>query len=122
MADKPWKLFERVAADLFNGARFWANAGERVDFAGRVGTLGVLGQCKLVKTLSLNALTALAEEEAATADGEKHTIGVVCVKVRRGSGQPSAPLVVMAFSQFEKLKALVGGAVDEPDTRTWAGS
>jgi hypothetical protein len=58
----------------------------------------MIGQCKLVKTLSLNALTKLAEEMTGLAK-----IGAVFVKVRRGCGQGSAPLVVMTFQEFQRL-------------------
>lgn len=91
-----WKEFESAAAKLFNARRFWANSGERFDFEGP----HAIGQCKLTKNLSLEALTKLAEE--ATAEGERaHKLGVVCVKVRRGSGVASPPLVVMTFKMFQ---------------------
>ena len=86
-----WKAFEREAATLFAGARFWANSGERADFEGSIFGTKVRGQCKLVKTLSLESLTQLAEEPG---------IEVVCVKRRRGKGKPSQPLVVMTFEKF----------------------
>ena len=111
MADKAWKKFERDAALLFNGARYWANSGERSDFEGEVPTpfwygfpgafpQGVAywnkikGQCKLTKTLSLAALTRLAEEPG---------VDVVCVKLRRGSGRASSGLVVMTFETYARL-------------------
>jgi hypothetical protein len=102
-----WKQFERDAAALFGGGRFWANSGERLDFKGSVShyepALGtgyrrmlreIQGQCKLVKTLSLEALTKLAEEPG---------VDVVCVKVRRGAGKPSPALVVMTFDNYQRL-------------------
>ena len=104
---KAWKQFEADAAKLFGGARFWANSGERLDFEGtvlravdcnehekRCDPIQVHGQCKLVKTLSLEALTKLAEESG---------VDVVCVKVRRGSGKPSPALVVMTFENYRRL-------------------
>lgn len=95
MADKAWKKFERDAASLFLGSRFWANAGERVDFSGRTREgIRITGQCKLVKTLSLEKLTQLAEEEG---------VDVVCVKRRRGSGKASSGLVVMTFDKFREF-------------------
>jgi hypothetical protein len=98
MPDKPWKQFERDSASLFGGVRFPANIGERVDFHGT----RVRGQCKLVKSLSLEALTKLVEEMDSltknTADA-----GVVCVKVRRGTGKSSPPLAVFSFDGFKKL-------------------
>lgn len=102
---KAWKQFEADAAALFNGKRFWANSGERLDFEGSITRYHgdsdqmqqpVRGQCKLVKRLPLEKLTQLAEEPG---------VDVVCVKVRRGTGKPSPALVVMTF---EKYKALHG--------------
>jgi hypothetical protein len=95
-----WKQFEREAALLIDGKRFWANAGERLDVEGP----WMIGQCKLVKTMSLNALTKLAEEMTG-----QNKIGAVFVKVRRGCGQVSAPLVVMTFSEFRRLMELWNG-------------
>lgn len=106
---KAWKQFEADAAALFNGKRFWANSGERLDFEGELqravsGAGGVhlvpvrvRGQCKLVQKLSLEQLTALAEEQG---------VDVVCVKVRRGSGRPSPALVVFTFDNYRRLHAL----------------
>jgi hypothetical protein len=90
MADKPWKQFERTSAELFGGKRFWSNSGEDIDFEGPC----TIGQCKLVKTMSLSALTKLAKsiEKAAK---EKDKLGVVCVKLREGSGNPTPTLVVL---------------------------
>ncbi len=86
-----WKAFERESAALFFGARFWANSGERTDFEGTLLGKKVRGQCKLVRSLSLESLTCLAEEKG---------VDVVCVKRRRGRGRPSQPLVVMTFQKF----------------------
>ena len=99
---KAWKQFEADAAALFNGKRFWANSGERLDFEGSGGwalvckedAVPLRGQCKLVKSLSLEALTKLAEEPG---------VDVVCVKVRRGAGRPSPALVVMTFDTYRRL-------------------
>jgi hypothetical protein len=106
---KAWKQFEADAAALFNGKRFWANSGERMDFEGSVSVsdydgppgsppgrkrVPVRGQCKLVRNLSLEALTKLAEEPG---------VDVVCVKVRRGAGNPSPALVVMTFDNYRRL-------------------
>ena len=116
MGDKAWKQFERDSGALFSGRRYGANTGERVDFAGKLGTLEVSGQCKLMKSLSLNELTKLAEEMEAQPD----CLGVVCVKVRRGTGVESQPLVVLTFNEFTKLKSLIPART--ADTRNWAGS
>ncbi len=91
---KSWKRFERDSAALFGGARFWANSGERVDFEGTLFDRKVRGQCKEVKVLSLEAVTRLAEEPG---------VDLVCLKVRRGHGKPSSPLVVMTFERFRFL-------------------
>jgi hypothetical protein len=108
---KAWKQFEADAAAIFNGKRFWANSGERLDFEGVVSVRDtdcppgvpttrkartVRGQCKLVKRLPLEKLTQLAEESG---------VDVVCVKVRRGAGRPSPMLIVFTA---EKYKALHG--------------
>ena len=93
-----WKAFERDSAKLFGGKRFWANSGERVDFEGP----NVVGQCKLVKSLSLEALTKLVEEMDYDA-AKKWKLGAVCVKVRRGKGKSSPSLVVMSFEAFEQV-------------------
>ena len=108
---KAWKAFEASAAAIFNGKRFWANSGERLDFVGEILSVGhviangqpgragfnrweVRGQCKLVKNLSLEALTKLAEEK---------DVDVVCVKVRRGSGKASPMLVVFTEENYRRL-------------------
>lgn len=97
-----WKQFEADSAALVGGKRFWANSGERVDFEGP----GFVGQCKLVKSLSLEALTKLVEEMDVDA-AKKGKIGMVCVKVRRGKGVSSPGLVVMSFEAFNKMKSAV---------------
>lgn len=109
MADCAWKQFERHAASLFDGKRYWANAGERVDFESE----WAIGQCKLVKSLSLEALTQLAEEMEADA-GKKEKVGVVVTKVRRGSGTPSPTLIVMTEPCLKRLVGfLIFRAVEE---------
>lgn len=89
MADHAWKQFERDAAALFGGTRHPANSGHRLDFE----TTTALGQCKLVKVLSLASLSALAEEVAREAL-PKQKAGVVVVKLRKGRGRPTPMLVV----------------------------
>ncbi len=98
-----WKSFERQCAALFGGSRFWANSGEALDFESDQ----VVGQCKLRKHLSLEALTQLAEQ--ARADGLRlHKLGVVCAKVRRGrdwrkNATEQAPtLIVMTAETFDE--------------------
>jgi len=93
-----WKQFEREAARLFGGRRFPANSGAAIDFE----SAGFIGQCKLVKTLSLEALTQLAEQ-AAQLGIPRNKTGVVCVKVRRGRGRGSPMLVVCTAQMWEQL-------------------
>ncbi len=104
MPDKPFKQFERDAAKLFGGLRFPANSGHRLDFE----TSSALGQCKLVKTLSLASLSALAEEVAREAL-PKQKAGVVCVKLRKGRGRPTPMLVVCTADVWQALN----GAAEE---------
>ena len=91
-----WKQFERDCAKFFNARRYPANTGGRVDFASD----SVVGQAKLVQTMSLETLSQWAEEIAGLAGPER--IGVVCVKVRRGRGRASQPLVVLTFPQAKR--------------------
>lgn len=94
---KAWKQLEADAGALFGAKRCWANSGERCDFIGAT----AVGQCKLVKTMSLEALTQLAEEM--DAEGNRtNKLGVVVAKVRRGRGQKSPMLVVMTAEQFDQ--------------------
>ena len=99
-----WKQFERDAAALIQGKRFWANSGERID----IESSWMRGQCKLVKTLSLNALTKLVEEMTFEqkpidpATGQPKS-GAVFVKCRRGCGQASEPMVCLSFTEFSRL-------------------
>jgi hypothetical protein len=95
-----WKEFERRSAQLIDGKRFWSNSGESLDIEGPE----LIGQCKLVKTLSLNALTILCEKMAG-----QSKIGVVCTKVRRGCGQGSEPVISMTFGEFLRLRELWTG-------------
>ncbi len=98
MSDHAWKQFERDAAALFGGTRHPANSGHRVDFESTT----AIGQCKLVKRLSLEELSVLAEEMEREAL-PKYKAGVVVVKVRRGKGKPSPMLVVMTAAVWEAM-------------------
>ena len=98
MPDAAWKGLERQAAALFGGRRKWANAGERLDFEAP----GAIGQCKLVKRLSLESLSQLAEEMEREALPQQKA-GVVVVKVRRGRGRPSPLLVVCTEAVWRHL-------------------
>lgn len=110
MADKPWKQFERDMAKLIGGNRFWANSGESIDVEGPV----FLGQCKHVKSMSLNAIAQLAEDVAE--EGRRHMhllsidkvvdspkLGIVCLRTRPGRGKKSKTIVVMDESVFRAL-------------------
>ena len=97
MADAAWKAFEREAAQLFGASRHWANSGKRLDFE----SASYVGQCKLTKNLSLEQLTQLAEEVELAAAPTR--AGVVVVKVRRGRGRPSPPLVVCTANVWRLL-------------------
>ena len=98
MSDKPWKRFEREAAALVWGKRFWSNSGEACDVEGPF----AVGQCKHVKSLSLNALAELAvtAEKQGT---QRFKAGVVIVKPRRGKGRSSPTLVVMTAETWRQL-------------------
>jgi len=106
-----WKEFERSAARIFLGFRYWANAGERVDVEGTLLGKKVRVQCKLVKTLSLEALTKLAEERG---------IDVVVVKRRRGKGKQSPTLIV--FTESNLLRLLSGMTSSTPTAGRCASS
>lgn len=125
MADKPWKQFERDMGKLIGGTRFWANSGESIDVEGPV----FLGQCKHVKSMSLNAIAELAETVAK--DGREHKtkrlaptvepltegkpfpdrvdlvpnpkLGIVCLRTRPGRGKKSKTIIVMDESVFKEL-------------------
>src|SRR3972149_4770774 len=97
MSSRKWKEAEARAAGLFGGKRHWANSGERLDFESST----AIGQVKLVKRLSLEALTQLAEEmEQEGRAMMMPKFGVVCVKVRRGKGKRSPMLVVMTADMW----------------------
>jgi len=107
MPDTAWKDLERRAAALFGGRRSWANSGARLDFEAP----GTIGQCKLVKRLSLEALTQLAEEMEREAL-PRHKAGVVVVKVRRGKGRASPVLVVCTEAVWRHLNGDASAALE----------
>jgi len=98
MGDKAWKAFERDVANLIGGRRFWANSGERLDCESD----SYIAQCKLVRVLSLEALTKLAEEVEREA-AAKFKAGVVAIKVRRGSGRKSPMLLVVTEDTWRRM-------------------
>jgi hypothetical protein len=93
-----WKQLERDAAALFGGTRKWANSGERLDFE----TDRTVGQVKLRRTLSLEALTQLAEEMEREGD-KANKLGVVAVKVRRGKGKASPMLICVTEKHWREI-------------------
>ncbi len=98
MSDKPWKQFERDCAAHFGCTRFPANMGGRVDAESET----VVIQCKNVKSMSLAALTALVDD--ITHIGKvRGKSGVVCIKLRAGSGKPTTTLLVQAMSHSKSL-------------------
>lgn len=96
---KSWKRFEQQSAALFGEERCWANSGEQIDFPRNVGHV-VLGQCKRVRRYSVNGLVKLAGGIARMAG--QNRLGVVCLKY---SGDRSEPVVMMTFSEWNKLCA-----------------
>lgn len=86
MADKGWKKFEREIGAAIGGKRFWANSGEEIDAEGPL----FVAQCKLVRSLSLSALTTLAI--AAHHQGKaREKVGVVVVKQSGRGGNIRRP-------------------------------
>lgn len=97
-SNRHWKELEARAGALFGGARKWANSGESVDFEGP----SYVGQAKLVKRMSLEELTQLAEQ--AERDGRaRNKVGVVAIKVKRGRGRPSPMLLVVTEGMWEAM-------------------
>lgn len=101
MPDKPWKKLERDVAALIGGTRFPANQGGVIDCEGPL----CAAQVKLVKRLSLEELTQLAEQtEQATSGIGK--LGIVAAKIRRGRGFSSPIIVAMTETVFAHLLEL----------------
>jgi hypothetical protein len=97
MADKTWKKFERFAAELIGGKRYWANSGEAIDCESDLFCV----QCKLVQTLSLAALSELCKVAAEQAKA-KGKIGLVATKV---SKRQLPAIISMTAEQFTSLVA-----------------
>lgn len=95
MADKRWKQFERFAAQLIGGKRYWANSGEAIDCESDE----FVAQCKLVKSLSLAALSDLCVTAAEQAKA-KGKVGLVVTKV---SKRQLPAIVSMTAEQFRGL-------------------
>ena len=102
-----WKQFERDVAALLGGRRFWANSGERLD----VVSDSAIAQCKLVRVLSLEKLTQLAEEVEREA-APQFKAGVVAVKLRRGRGRPSPTLLIVTEATWRRMN---GSATPTPE-------
>lgn len=98
MPDKPFKKFERTTAALFGGRRYPANMGNRVDFTSDL----VIGQCKLVQRISGAEISDLAEEMARVAL-PRHKLGVVCFKIRKGTGRTSPTIIAMTAAVWEQM-------------------
>ncbi len=106
MPDAAWKQLERALAELIGGGRYPANSGYTVDCGPdpRHPDCRFFAQAKLVKKMSLEEITSLAETIHAEA-AKRGKLGIVGVKVRRGKGVKSPILVVMTEETF---KVLVG--------------
>jgi len=99
-----WKNAERRAAALINGIRWPANLGVGVD----VESSWAVAQVKEIASLSLAALTALAQQ--AQRDGEERgKSGFVFVRHHKGRGRHAKPmLVVMTEDVFAALHQASG--------------
>ena len=86
-----WKQFERDVAQVLGGKRYWANSGASLDVESET----TVAQCKLVKTMSLSALHDLAVSVAKEGQ-QKFKVGLVAIKLRRGHGQKTTTLYVLA--------------------------
>ncbi len=102
--DKPWKQLEREVAHLLGGRRYAANTGGRVD----VESAQYVAQVKLVKTLSLASLEALAVElEEIGREGGK--VGVGVVKRKGGRGRETPRLIVLTETAWRELERVKSG-------------
>jgi len=98
LPDKPWKAFEREAAKLIGGKRYWSNSGEKYDIESEL----FLGQCKHVQRLSLTEMESLAHDAQENAGSR---IGIVVVKRRAGKGRNTHALVILDERAFRLLLA-----------------
>ncbi len=90
-----WKQFERDVARMLGGKRFWSNSGESLDVESET----VVAQCKLVKRMSLSELHDLAVSVAIEGH-DKQKVGLVAIKLRRGRGQKTSTLYVLAEDAY----------------------
>lgn len=104
MSDKSWKAFERRIAAAFDGTRPWANSGARLDCED---SPYAVVQCKEVQRISLESVTALVEEMEAEATKARKLLGIVALKVRRGSGRRSEPVIAMSLASWERLRLMI---------------
>jgi hypothetical protein len=94
-----WKQFERDAAALIGGRRYWSNSGAALDCEGPT----CVAQCKYVRTLSLAKLGELAEQVEREA-APKFKAGVVIVKQSGNKGGRRSPtLVVMTETTWRAM-------------------
>jgi len=109
MSDKPWKQFERWVAERLGGRRFWANSGETIDTEGPI----FVAQCKLVRQLSLEQLTALAMT-AHEQGKKKDKVGIVIVKLSGHRGNLRRPALFVLHE--DAWMELHGPAARERET------
>jgi hypothetical protein len=99
MSNPGWKKFERTVGALIGGRRFWANSGEALDCEGPT----TVAQCKYVRSMSLAALGALAEEVERQA-APKFKAGIVVIKQSGHKGPRISPtLVVMTENVWRQM-------------------
>lgn len=108
MSKTNWKEIEKSAAALVDGRRFWANAGERLDFEGPK----FVGQVKNVKELSMAALEALVLEVEQLGRAHKAhdgtpnpKYGVVVTKRSAGAGRKTPHMITIAEDTWREIMA-----------------
>lgn len=113
MGSKQWKATERTVAGYIGGKRYPANQGGRVDCESDQYVV----QVKERRSLSLEQLTQLVEEMEAIGHA-KGKVGLVVVKVRRGSGRKSPLLVVQSMGEWQKKSP---GGIEPPEPLKYEG-
>lgn len=96
MSRTGWKQVERDAAALIDGARHWANAGERED----IDSAWFAAQVKNPKRLALNELTLLVEEMTVRGMDEGK---IPIVFVKQSAHRPTPMLVVLPATAWAVL-------------------
>lgn len=117
MPNKGWKQFERDAAALILGTRFWSNSGEKLDIIGH----HYVGQCKNVERMSLREIIDLsveAEDQAAEYEQKVRSkmpnpdpwfVGLLFIRKKRSK----KTLVVMTAEEFVRMRRMVSRAMEE---------